>query len=251
MHAQPKHRTIRSWVYDTLRERIISGELGPGEALVEARLAEDLGISRSPIREALRQLGQEGFVRTLQNSATTVATCDAFEVEQIFEMRDLLESSLVAHAAVARSDEEVTDCRAVIAQMRALADVGEREQFEQLDRELHQRLWTMARRPRVAETITPIADHARRYMNVATRELNYERPATMRMSCDEHEAMLDAIADRDVARAVEAARTHMRGSRQRVLKGVHLQAEDGHLFVEDELDRYTSVYDVLWTGVST
>ncbi len=101
VNTQPPHRTLRSWVYQTLRERIIAGDLAPGEALVEAHLANELGISRSPIREALRQLGQDGLVVTLPNSATTVSSMDAFDIDQVFEVRDLLESCLVAHAAIA------------------------------------------------------------------------------------------------------------------------------------------------------
>lgn len=219
VQTQPQYRTLRSWVYDTLRERIIVGDLAPGAPLVEARLSEEFGISRSPIREALRQLGQEGFVQTLQNSATTVTTYDRADVEQILEVRDLLESTLLAHAAVAREDEELITANELIETMRAIAKTGNVRDFARADFAFHEFLWQMAKRPRVVEILLPVADHARRYLNVWSRERNLETPDTMNATCDEHAVILDAVADRDAPRAVTAVQTHMRSSRSRILEG--------------------------------
>lgn len=216
--AQPPHRTLRSWVYETLMERIIAGDLEPGETLVEAQLAQELGISRSPIREALRQLGQDGLVITQPNSATTVSPMDEFAIDQVFEIRDLLESCLVAHAAVVRTDEELAECAAIIERMPEAANSEDIRRYAELDVQFHRLLWRMAKRPKVTETLIPIANQAQRYLSISSRTLHSESKETLLASYGEHGRMFSAIADCNVAEAVSATRDHMSSSRRRILQ---------------------------------
>lgn len=218
MNAQPPHRTLRSWVYETLRERIIGGDLAPGEALVEAHLAHELGISRSPIREALRQLGQDGLVVTLPNSATTVSSMDAFDIDQVFEVRDLLESCLVAHAALARTPEELSQCANLVRLMPDVASSEDIRRYADLDVQFHSLLWQMAKRPIVRETLLPIADQGRRYLSLSSRTLHSESRETLLASYEEHRRIFSAVEQCDVSEAVAATRDHMSLSRKRILQ---------------------------------
>jgi DNA-binding GntR family transcriptional regulator len=226
MNAQPPHRTLRSWVYETLRERIVAGELAPGEALVEAQLAQDMGISRSPIREALRQLGQDGLVVTQPNSATIVSTVDEFDVDQVFEIRDLLESCLIAHAAIARTDIELAECDSILAQMPGVAEAEDLRRYAELDVQFHSALWNMAKRPMVTETIRPIVNQARRYLSLSSRTLRSDSVDTLLESYHEHVRMLAAVEDCNVAEAVAATRIHMSSSRKRILQNMEVGREE-------------------------
>jgi DNA-binding GntR family transcriptional regulator len=223
MNSQPPHRTLRSWVYETLRERIIAGELAPGEALVEAQLAQDMGISRSPIREALRQLGQDGLVVTQPNSATIVSTMDEFDIDQVFEIRDLLESCLIAHAAIARTDAELAECAIILAQMPGVAETEDVRRYAELDVQFHSALWKMAKRPMVTETLLPIANQARRYLSLSSRTLHSESADTLLASYQEHVSMFAAIRDCNVAEAVTVTRIHMSSSRKRILQNMEVR----------------------------
>ncbi len=214
-------------MYQTLRERIIAGDLAPGEALVEAHLATELGISRSPIREALRQLGQDGLVVTLPNSATTVTAMDEFDIDQIFELRDIVESCLIAHAAVSRTDQELADCRALLDQMPRIAELADIRSYADLDTRFHSSLWHMAKRPILTETLLPIADQARRYLNLSSRAFHSESSETLEASYGEHLRIFQAIRDGDVTEAVAATRIHMHSSRKRILQSLHDAREVG------------------------
>lgn len=246
MNAQPPHRTLRSWVYETLRERIIAGDLAPGETLVEAQLANELGISRSPIREALRQLGQDGLVVTMPNSATTVSSMDEFDIDQVFEIRDLLESCLIAHAAIARTQSELDDCAELVALMPEVVTKEDIRCYAELDVQFHRLLWHMAKRPMVTEALLPIADQARRYLSLNSRVLQSESKETLMASYTEHLRMFSAIQGCDVTRAVSATRDHMSASRKRILLRFHEAKEGGATDINTRTIQPLA-YTITWT----
>lgn len=247
MNAQPPHRTLRSWVYETLRERIIAGDLAPGETLVEAQLAKEFGLSRSPVREAFRQLGQDGLVITMPNAATTATSMDEFDIDQIFEMRDLLESSLIAHAAVDRTESELEDCELLLAQMPVYAAKADIRKYAEIDAQFHRQLWTMAKRPRVTATLMPIADQARRYMNLSSRQLQSESSDTLEASYEEHVRIFKAIQVGHVREAVGAARVHMSSSRKRILQSFWEAKEVDATEKVPSANRSLG-YTITWTG---
>jgi DNA-binding GntR family transcriptional regulator len=245
MNPQPPHRTLRSWVYETLRERIVAGELAPGETLVEAQLAQDMGISRSPIREALRQLGQDGLVVTQPNSATIVSTVDEFDIDQVFEIRDLLESCLIAHAAIARTEVELAECATILAQMPGVAEAEDLRRYAELDVQFHSALWKMAKRPMVTETIRPIVNQARRYLSLSSRTLGPESVDTLLASYHEHVRMLAAVEDCNVAEAVDATRIHMSSSRKRILQNMGVRRDEAPGMNSDRMIQPLA-YTITW-----
>lgn len=219
--ARPAHRTLRHWAYDTLKELIVSGQLEPGQALVEAKLSTDLGISRSPIREALRQLGHDGLVVSTPNSGTIVSPIDTSEIDQVFEVRDLLESCLIAHATLVRTRQEIESAERLVSDMPAAVDAVDIHAYARLDVAFHHHLWSMAHRPRVMEVLIPVADQSRRFLSLSSRRLQTESSETLGASYREHLEMLAAITAGDVDRAVTATRRHMESSRRRILNDLN------------------------------
>jgi len=107
-------RFLSDQAYQVIKEAIISLELEPGERLKESTLAEELGISKTPIREALTRLQHEGLVETIRFKGASVAQIDDHDVEEIFEFRELLEGAAVKRAAIAFSSEDLQKGEALL-----------------------------------------------------------------------------------------------------------------------------------------
>ena len=101
-------RTAHSYAYESLRAKILSGELPPGTALIQANLAKDLGISMTPVREALRNLATEGLVTMSTHRGATVTRLDIDDAKEIYRIRLQLEPSAVS-AAVLQADSDLLD----------------------------------------------------------------------------------------------------------------------------------------------
>jgi|EndMetStandDraft_8_1072994.scaffolds.fasta_scaffold38940_2 DNA-binding GntR family transcriptional regulator len=147
-------RVLRHEVLDGLRSDIVSGRIAPGARLLEAPLAADLRISRGPIREAFRQLEQEGLVTFQPHRGATVVGVPEAEVETIYALRGELEAKAFARASLQISDEELVELESILAEMVAASKAGDVEAVMELDFRFHsvvmqasgfrflRRLWT-------------------------------------------------------------------------------------------------------------
>lgn len=109
------HRTLREVVADEIREMIRRGDLRPGERLLEDRLAEQLGVSRNPVREAIRALENTGLVEVIPRRGAHVATLDPERAVKLLELRSVLEAFAAQLAAQRRTAEQLEEIRAVLA----------------------------------------------------------------------------------------------------------------------------------------
>ena len=112
-------RTLRESAYDRIREDILSGVLRPGSAISEAERAEALGMSRSPVREALRQLAQDGLVEIFPKRGTFVTELSARDVREAFELREAIETACARLAAARRTDQDLAEMRRVCDEIEA------------------------------------------------------------------------------------------------------------------------------------
>src|SRR4051794_38952922 len=140
---QPTTRTLREWVLNQLTERILDGSMPPGFRMVESVLSGELGVSRSPLREALRQLEQDGLITTLPNTSTIVAPVRLSDIEEIYEIRLGLEPFMAGYAAANRTAQTMAACYEFNLEMSQFTNgVG----FAKADFALHHHLWTMTNR---------------------------------------------------------------------------------------------------------
>lgn len=141
-----KPRTLTQQVATLIRERILSGELPPGERIVEQTLARMLGVGQNVVREALIELAHRGFVRRVTNRGTYVTKLTIAEALKIAEVRGVLEGLAVAsvHARLRRGEIQLAPLRDAVAQMRKAAEAGERELFYDYDIAFHEQLWNLA-----------------------------------------------------------------------------------------------------------
>ncbi|GAA3758838.1 GntR family transcriptional regulator [Streptomyces tremellae] len=195
---------LRERVRTELRHRIVSGQLPPGTRLVERELAESLGVSRVPVREAIRTLTAEGFVVALSPRRVVVRTLTPDDVDQIFELREALE----VHAAGLAAQ------RATPAGLRRLAGLldhaaratAERaaEEITDVNTRFHDEVLAIAGNPLLAAALEPLEGRLRWLTRQNTRWDDLLR---------EHRRLLDAIASGDPARARALAGEHVRVNR--------------------------------------
>ncbi len=202
-----KRRTgtpTRVQVYAGLRSAIVSGELEPGRQLSENELAGELGVSRTPIREALGRLRDDRLVEVVPQLGTFVAKISNQAVSDAQFIRAALECAAVRRAAELASEDDVAQLEANLqAQERAEAE-SDLETFNLLDKEFHRALCDLSGHP----TVWAVSERAKAHLN-RVRRLSLAAPNYMIEMVDEHRAVLAAVAEHDGAEAEAALRHHL------------------------------------------
>jgi DNA-binding GntR family transcriptional regulator len=185
-----------------LRRAILSRRFKPGERLVEERLAAELGVSRVPVREAIRALASEGLVELTARRGASVARLSAQEARETIELRALLEGQN-ARLAARRGDAGVQQrITAVLERGAAAVQAGRFDQLAALNRQFHEELALAGRNTVLAELLTRLRD--RTEMLFAP-----DAPAGQRAAWDEHAAILRAIVAGDEQEAATLAAAHV------------------------------------------
>ncbi|WP_037569060.1 GntR family transcriptional regulator [Phaeacidiphilus oryzae] len=188
---------------EVLRERLLSGSLAPGTRVNEVTLAQELGISRGPLREAVRQLVSEGLLVHTPNRGATVFQADADDVQALFELRTALETAASRLAADRRTDQDVAALQAACT--RARETIRESRRFvHRLDLDFHRTLTATASSPRIAEELWRVQQQI--ILLRSTIEVPVEHTAA---SLEDHEQIADAIAAGAAERAAELMRVHL------------------------------------------
>ncbi len=191
-----------------VRDMILDGRLAPGARLGEVELAGHLGVSRTPVREALSRLGAEGLVEHVPNRGARVATWTVAEIESVFELRSALEPRLTALAVVAATEPDIDTLADLAAQMLTVGLPGPRQDLDAvvpLNRAFHDHLVRLADHSALASALATAVKAPMQRRNFATYD---ER--TMRRSLAHHVEIVDAIRAGDPvwARAVMTAHIH-------------------------------------------
>ncbi|MCC4245324.1 GntR family transcriptional regulator [Stappia indica] len=198
--AGAKGRDQTQSVADRLRERIISGELAAGQPLRQETIAEAYGVSRMPVREALRLLQAEGFVEMVRNRGASVAAIDARDLAEIHEMRVLAECLALRHAIPELTESRIDRAESIQGEL----ETAPIEAFGALNKRFHMTLYEACGRPRLLAHISLLHDAADRYLRIAIRQLDYAV-----RSDREHRELLAACRRRDTEAAQEILRTHI------------------------------------------
>ena len=200
------HQPLRSLVSDELRRLVVTGELPPGSRIVEDRLAERLGVSRNPVREALQALAAEGFVEILPRRGAVVAQITAEQAEDLFDVRTALEP-LAARLAARRADADGTArLREVLERAREATDQGELDLLAAYNTEFHSLVVELSGNDYLGLLVSPMA---RRVQWVFRTSAATRAPH----SWTEHEELLRAIASGDEEYAEAVARSHVAAAR--------------------------------------
>lgn len=189
--------------YSELRQRIVNGDLRAGERLREVELAALLGVSRTPVREAIKRLESEGFAAYVSSRGAIVAELTAEQAIELYAMREVLEGAAARFASQHASLAEVQLLSDLLAVQKDL-DADPEEQSK-LNRRFHQSIYRMAHNRYLLDILTKSHD----YM-VLLRKTTYHVPGRNQTAYHEHAAIVEAIKARDSNGAEEAARRHIR-----------------------------------------
>lgn len=191
---------LREQVFDALEELIIEGALPPGRALSESELAEQLGVSRNPVREALTLLAHAGFVDLRPRQVAKVHQPTDKEIEDFFQIRGVLEEESARLAAESATSTDITELRALVEDGRATLAEQDDARTAQANSAFHARVNEIAANTVLGQMLDLMEKRLRWY---------FARVAQSRgaNSWDEHEELVDALAenDRDAAAAVMRA----------------------------------------------
>jgi DNA-binding GntR family transcriptional regulator len=197
---------LRQSVYEALVELVVEGRLRPGQHLVETELARQLGVSRQPVREALHRLEAEGWVDLRPNQGAFVHVPTDEEVDQLLDVRELLEVETARLAAIATNDGELARLRLICHEGEAAVEAGDTGRFVAVNTEFHAELARLAGNEVLAELAEIVGRRVRWYYRQVA-------PARGHESCAEHRDMVEAIEAGDAERASAIARKHTERTR--------------------------------------
>lgn len=184
---------------------IIRGELAPEQLYSVAELAETFGVSRTPVREALIELSSRGMIRFERNRGLRVLRTSIHDVEEIFEIRLLLEVPATRKAVRLIRPSDVKELRTILDRMRELADNGVESEFRVNDRLFHSTLLAVSGNKRLVEYIDELRD-----LVITHGAVTAGRSHSLHDLLDEHEEVMKHVEGGDAEAAGRAMRSHLR-----------------------------------------
>lgn len=216
MQSLAGHPSLQERAYGSLRASIVGGRLKPGERLLEPVVAHELGISRSPVREAIRRLQQDGFVMIRPRLGAFVALVTQEEVDDIYRIRGALEGVAAALAAERRTDRDLRRMSEVLERMSLNADSGDEDDVVDAADRFHQSIYDAAKSPRLSALLESIHHRVAQFRNLSLRV-----PGRAHEAAVGHRQLLDAIGVGDIEAAETLMRSHIEGARVSISASMH------------------------------
>jgi DNA-binding GntR family transcriptional regulator len=197
-------RTLRENVTDLIRQAIIEGRLAAGSELNQAQIAEKLGISRGPVREALGQLEQEGLIHNVPYKGVVITSLTPHYVRELYSLRSALETFAVTQAIAKENTKDVHKLKQVVKDMRQAAKAKDNLKLVEIDLAFHRTIVEMAQHDLLRRTWVP--------MEMGVKRCLYARHQIYR-SLDEvvgtHPALIEAIQNQNVKEATRILQQHI------------------------------------------
>ena len=211
-YESKSHRTLREQVYDTMKKQILTGEIQPGARLMEIDLSEKLGVSRTPIREAIRKLEEEGLVILESRKGARVSPVTAQDMEDVLLVREDLEGLAAALAAQAITEQDIGYLEVMWEEYEQAIRSENMDQIIALDADFHKRIVSLSRNKLLMSFSASAQDQALRF-----RYLYYvDQDTRAEHMPEEHREIIQALASRDSQRARQVAEEHIRRLRNDV-----------------------------------
>jgi DNA-binding GntR family transcriptional regulator len=215
------YKPLGEVVFEYLRNAILNGTLKPGERLMEISLADQLGVSRTPVREAIRKLEKEKFVEMIPRKGAYVANLTARDILEVLEIRIVLEGFASKLAAERMGDDDVAELESILAEFNKALEVLDRPEMIRRDNEFHNKIYSAAKNNKLVEIVKELHDQYQRFRLIFFNE--YDDYNDLQVW---HQNIVDAIRNRDGNRAKECAEYHVRSIRESVIKWEDSQSGD-------------------------
>ena len=198
------YKPLRDVVFENLRTAILDGNLKAGQRLMEVQLAEQLGVSRTPIREAIRKLELEGLVVMLPRKGAYVANMSFKDLIDVLEIRATLEGLAASLATERRSDDDVVELEKLAKEFETCLREADVEGVLKKDVDFHEKIFLMANNKKLYQLITSLWEQVHRFR--VTYVSNYDASLSL---VDEHNRILEAIKAGDTELAKKYATEHI------------------------------------------
>lgn len=187
-----RHQTLREKILETIRGAILKGDLKPGEKVAEPELAERFGISRTPIREAFRQLESEGYLTVIPRKGAVVAALSERDVQEFYAIKSILEGYAAELAAKNLSEKDLAKLESINEKLKEIASEGDVKAFYRVHNEFHETFLRAADNSKLYELIQQLGMKFSR-LRMASLSVN----GRMAISVEEHDKLLDAFRRHD------------------------------------------------------
>ena len=206
---------LRDVVFNTLRQAILRGELQPGERLMEIQLAQRLGVSRTPVREAIRKLELEGLVLMIPRRGAEVAEITRQDLEDVLEVRAALEELAVKDACEHITDEQLQDLKKAANEFKRSLEGTDLVACAEADIHFHEIIYAATNNKRLVQMLNNLREQMYRY-----RMENLKDKRTYRTLVEEHDAIRRALKKHDKEKAGAAINVHIENQRRSILASI-------------------------------
>lgn len=202
-------------VFDALESEILKGELERGETLSENRISARLGVSRTPVREALQRLEQEGLVKTEPGKGAVVLGISTGDLLDIYEIRIRIEGLAARYAARSITDEQIAEMRGVVELQEFFAAKGDFRSLRDLDSKFHSMIYDFCTSRILTDTLNSLHHKIERF-----RRMSMELGGRGSLSTEEHREICEALASHDEDRAEALLIEHVKNARDKLAEVV-------------------------------
>jgi len=221
LQAFQERKSLGEHVFESLKHSIVTGKISSGEWLVESHVAETLGISRTPVREAIHKLEREGLIERQPRGGFTVLGLTRNDIEETFGIRCVLEGYAARLAAVKHNEEELEALEKKIEEFQNALDRKKMNLLPAINTEFHDLLYSLGKSPKLISIINGLRDQIYRF-----RKMNLKEEKFAATSNQDHIQMLQSIRKRNAQDAERLAREHILRGREIVLKEFDRQRPD-------------------------
>ncbi|ASK62316.1 hypothetical protein CFK37_09175 [Virgibacillus phasianinus] len=227
--SSPRRISAKDLAYFELKQKILEGILAPDEVLVEEELSQELGVSRTPLREALQILVFENLIERQSNGRLKVASMSIKEVEEIFNVRSKLEEIAVEQATENATEDDMNHLTNIVYMIKQTYGDGKIDDLLYYGNKFHNYIYDLSENRTVKNIISQLNDHIYRYKRIIFNEKN----CGVMDDSEEHELILERIVQRDKAGAKSAMKKHIQNS---LKDAVHAIKKSKYYDENDQVD---------------
>lgn len=205
--------SLRSRVFNQVQNDILNGLYEPGDSLIETKLSDELGVSRTPVREALRQLELEGLVQSIPNKGVIVKGISAQDIQDIYTIRMLIEGLAARWAAEKITPEELEELKEAVDLEEFYTVKNDNSHLLQFDTRFHDIIFRASKSKPLMHTLSTFHHYVQK-----ARRISMSSPGRAMEVLEEHKAILQAIIDKDTFKAEKLTTEHVRNASSNLLK---------------------------------
>ena len=205
-------KALSDRVYQSLRESIVKNQIKGGEVLYESETCQQLGVSRTPVREAFKMLALEGFLELMPNKSAVVSKISFNDVEDILQIRGVLEGLAASLATKNLTDSRVKVLENLLKKMKTSAKVEDVNTYTTLNHTFHAQIFRLCGNKQLSKMLPNLRDHSHMF-----RAKGLMVPGRMKASLEEHQKIVEAMKERDSFKAEAVAKEHISNTLRNIL----------------------------------